>query len=134
MLNKVILIGNVGNMPEIRSTQDGKKIANFSIATSESWTDKTTSEKHKKTEWHKVVVLNQALVKIVADLVSKGTKLYIEGSVHTRKWQNKSGQDQYTTEIVLSAFNSQVRILSNNNQLNESPGDDVDSFDDEINF
>ena len=99
-LNKVTLIGNLGKDPEIRSTQAGKEIASFSIATSESWTDKSTGEKKEKTEWHNIAVFNEGLVRVVKQYVKKGSKLYIEGQLQTRKWQDKDGQDRYTTEIV----------------------------------
>lgn len=103
-LNKVMLIGNVGKDPEIRSTQDGKEIANFSIATSESWKDKNTGERKEKTEWHKIVIFNQNLAAVVRNYVRKGSKLYIEGQLQTRKWTDKDGVEKYSTEIVLQNF------------------------------
>ena len=112
-LNKVTLLGNVGREPEIRSTQDGKEIANFSLATSEGWKDKITGERREKTEWHRVVVFSQPLVNIIKSYVHKGSKLYIEGSLHTRKWTDQSGVEKYTTEIVLQNFNSVLLILDN---------------------
>lgn len=110
-VNKVILVGNVGQDPEIRTTQDGREIANFSIATSESWKDKSSGEKKEKTEWHRVVVFSQGLVGIVKNYVKKGTKLYVEGQLQTRKWSDSSGAEKYTTEIVLQNFNSTLQIL-----------------------
>lgn len=110
-INKVILVGNVGQDPEIRSTQDGREIANFSLATSESWKDKSTGEKRDKTEWHRVVIFSQGLVSVVKNYVKKGAKLYIEGSLQTRKWTDNSGVEKYTTEIVLQNFNSTLQIL-----------------------
>ena len=110
-VNKVILIGNVGKDPEIRRTQDGRPIANLTIATSESWRDKNSGEKKEKTEWHRVVVFNEGLCKVVEQYVKKGAKLYIEGQLQTRKWQNKEGQDQYSTEVVLQGFNGSLTML-----------------------
>ena len=110
-VNKVILIGNVGADPEIRRTQDGRPIANLRIATSESWRDKNSGEKREKTEWHRVVVFSEGLCKVVEQYVKKGAKLYIEGQLQTRKWQNKEGQDQYSTEVVLQGFNSVLTML-----------------------
>jgi single-strand DNA-binding protein len=110
-INKVILVGNVGQDPEIRSTQDGREIANLSIATSESWKDKNSGEKKEKTEWHRLVVFSSGLVGIVKNYVKKGSKLYIEGSLQTRKWTDKDGVEKYTTEIVLQNFNSTLQIL-----------------------
>ena len=110
-INKVILIGNLGQDPEIRSTQDGGEIASFSMATSESWKDKS-GEKKEKTEWHRVVIYSAGLVGIVKNYVEKGSKLYIEGSLQTRKWTDKNGVEKYTTEIVLQNFNSTLQILN----------------------
>jgi len=110
-VNKVILVGNVGQDPEIRTTQDGREIANLSIATSESWKDKTSGEKKEKTEWHRVVIFSQGLVGIVKNYVKKGSKLYIEGSLQTRKWTDNQGVEKYTTEIALQNFNSTMQLL-----------------------
>ena len=110
-VNKVILVGNVGKDPEIRRTQDGRPIANLTLATSESWRDKNTGEKKEKTEWHRVVVFNEGLCKVVEQYVKKGAKLYIEGQLQTRKWQNKEGVDQYSTEVVLQGFNGNLTML-----------------------
>jgi single-strand DNA-binding protein len=114
-VNKVILIGNVGKDPEIRRTQDGRPIANLSIATSESWRDKNSGEKKEKTEWHRVVVFNENLCKVIEQYVKKGAKLYIEGQLQTRKWQNKEGVDQYSTEVVLQGFNGTLTMLDGRN-------------------
>ena len=111
-INKVILIGNVGQEPEVRQTKDGKEIANFSLATSESWKDKN-GEKKELSEWHKISVLSQGLVSIVKQYVKKGSKLYIEGSLQTKKWTDNKGIERYTTEITLQNFNSTLQILSN---------------------
>lgn len=110
-VNKVILIGNVGKDPEIRATQNGQKICNFSIATSEAWTDKRTNERKEKTEWHRIVVFNEALCKIIERLVKKGSKVYIEGQLQTRKWTDQAGVEKYSTEVVLQGHNSILNVL-----------------------
>ena len=110
-VNKVILIGNLGADPEIRRTQDGRPIANLRVATSESWRDKTTGERKEKTEWHRVVVFNEGLCKIIEQYLKKGSKVYLEGALQTRKWQDKEGQDRYSTEVVLQGFNSSLTML-----------------------
>ncbi|MDI7863180.1 single-stranded DNA-binding protein [Rhizobiaceae bacterium n13] len=110
-VNKVILIGNVGADPEIRRTQDGRPIANLRIATSETWRDRNSGERREKTEWHTVVVFNEGLCKVVEQYVKKGAKLYIEGQLQTRKWQDQNGNDRYSTEIVLQGFNSTLTML-----------------------
>jgi single-strand DNA-binding protein len=111
-LNQVTLIGNVGKDPEIRSTQDGRSIANLTLATTNYWKDKATGERKDKTEWHRIVVFAEGLAETVKNYVKKGTKLYIQGSLQTRKWVDNSGATQYTTEIVLSNINSQMLLLS----------------------
>jgi single-strand DNA-binding protein len=110
-VNKVILIGNLGADPEIRRTQDGRPIANLRVATSDSWRDKTTGERKEKTEWHRVVIFNEGLCKIAEQYLKKGSKVYLEGALQTRKWQDKDGQDKYSTEVVLQGFNSQLTML-----------------------
>lgn len=110
-VNKVILIGNVGADPEIRRTQDGRPIANLRIATSETWRDRNSGERKEKTEWHTVVVFNEGLCKVIEQYVKKGAKLYIEGALQTRKWQDQTGNDRYSTEIVLQGFNSTLTML-----------------------
>jgi len=109
-INKVILVGNLGQDPEIRYTADGRPIANFSIATSESWKDKNSGEKREKTEWHRVVVFGK-LAEICGEYLSKGRQVYIEGKLQTRKWQGQDGQDRYTTEIVIDSFNGTMQML-----------------------
>jgi single-strand DNA-binding protein len=109
-LNKVQLIGNVGKDPEIRSLTSGDRVANFSVATSESWTDKRSGEKKERTEWHRVCVFNDGLVGVIEKYVRKGTKLFVEGQLQTRKWE-KDGREQYSTEIVLQKFNGTVLLL-----------------------
>lgn len=121
-INKVILIGNVGGDPEIRNTNDGREIASFSLATSESWKDKATGEKKDKTEWHRIVVFSQGLVGIVKNYVKKGSKLYIEGQLQTRKWTDNNGVDKYTTEVVMQNFNSTLQILDSTNRNNSGSG------------
>ena len=115
-VNKVILVGNLGADPEIRRTQDGRPIANFSVATSESWRDKNTGERREKTEWHRVVCFNEGLCKVIEQYVKKGSKVYVEGQLQTRKWQDQSGQDKYTTEVVLQGFNGNLTMLDSRNQ------------------
>jgi len=110
-VNKVILVGNLGKDPEIRRTQDGRPIANLSVATSESWRDKATGERKEKTEWHRVVIFNEGLCRIAEQYLKKGAKVYLEGSLQTRKWQDKDGNDKYSTEVVLQNFNSQLTML-----------------------
>ena len=110
-VNKVILIGNVGADPEIRRTQDGRPIANLRIATSETWRDRNSGERKEKTEWHTVVVFNEGLCKVIEQYVKKGAKLYIEGALQTRKWQDQQGQDRYSTEVVLQGFGSTLTML-----------------------
>lgn len=110
-VNKVILIGNLGADPEIRRTQDGRPIANLRIATSETWRDKTSGERKEKTEWHRVVIFNEGLCKIVEQYVKKGSKVYIEGALQTRKWTDKDGIEKYSTEVVLQGFNSSLTML-----------------------
>src|SRR6218665_1404652 len=110
-VNKVILVGNVGADPEIRRTQSGTPIANLRIATSETWRDRDSGERREKTEWHNVVVFNEALCKVVEQYVKKGAKLYVEGQLQTRKWQDQTGNDRYSTEIVLQGFNATLTML-----------------------
>jgi single-strand DNA-binding protein len=110
-VNKVILVGNLGADPEIRQTQDGRPIANLSIATSESWRDKGTGERKERTEWHRVVIFSEGLAKIAEQYLKKGAKVYVEGQLQTRKWTDQSGQDKYTTEVVLSGFNGTMTML-----------------------
>jgi single-strand DNA-binding protein len=110
-VNKVILVGNLGADPEIRRTQDGRPIANLRVATSESWKDKATGERKEKTEWHRVVIFNEGLCKIAEQYLKKGAKVYLEGSLQTRKWTDKENIERYSTEVVLQGFNSQLTML-----------------------
>ncbi len=110
-VNKVILIGNLGADPEIRRTQDGRPIANLRVATSESWRDKNTGERREKTEWHRVVIFNEGLCRIAEQYLKKGSKIYLEGALQTRKWTDKDGIEKYSTEVVLQGFNAQLTML-----------------------
>src|SRR5262245_8443729 len=142
-VNKVILIGNLGADPEIRHTQDGRPIANLRVATSDSWRDKTTGERREKTEWHHVVIFNEGLCKIVEQYLKKGSKVYLAGSLQTRKWQDKEGRDRYSTEVLLQGFNSKLTMLdtqggndaakASDSDLGAGPGKFGD-MDDEIPF
>src|SRR4051812_44553617 len=110
-VNKVILVGNLGRDPEIRSTQDGLRIANLSVATSESWRDKNSGERKEKTEWHRVVIFNENLVKVAEQYLRKGSKIYLEGSIQTRKWADQSGVEKFSTEVVLQKFRGELTML-----------------------
>jgi len=127
-VNKVILVGNVGRDPESRSFQNGGKVVNLSIATSESWKDKNTGEKREKTEWHRVAIFNEGLANIAERYVRKGAKIYIEGQLQTRKWQGQDGEDRYSTEIVLQGFNAVLTMLSDG-RGGDRGGDDRGSDD-----
>lgn len=110
-VNKVILVGNLGRDPEIRRTQDGRPIANLRVATTETWRDKNSGERREKTEWHSVVIFNEGLCKVAENYLKKGAKVYIEGQLQTRKWQDQSGADRYSTEVVLQGFNGNLTML-----------------------
>lgn len=110
-INKVILVGNLGKDPEMRTAQDGSKIASFSVATSEVWKDKVSGEKKDKTEWHRIVVFNPNLCDICEKYLHKGSKVYLEGQLQTRKWQDQSGNDRYTTEVILGRFRGELALL-----------------------
>jgi single-strand DNA-binding protein len=110
-VNKVILVGNLGRDPEIRSTQDGTRIANLSLATSESWRDKNSGERKERTEWHRVVIFNENLVKVAEQYLKKGSKIYIEGALQTRKWTDQAGVEKYSTEVVLQRFRGELTML-----------------------
>lgn len=114
-VNKVILVGNVGKDPEVRSFNNGGKVCNFSLATSESWKDKQTGERKEKTDWHNIAIFNEGLVGIVERYVKKGSKVYIEGALKTRKWQDRDGNDKYTTEVVLQGYNGNLTLLDSRN-------------------
>jgi len=122
-VNKVILVGNLGADPEIRSLQDGRPVCNLRLATSESWRDKNSGERKERTEWHRVVIFNEGLCRIAEQYLKKGAKVYIEGQIQTRKWQDQSGQDRYSTEIVLQGFNSTLTMLDSRNSGGGGGGD-----------
>jgi len=110
-VNKVILVGNLGADPEVRNLPSGGKVVNLSVATSESWRDKNSGERKERTEWHRVVIFSEGLVRVAEQYLRKGSKVYIEGQLQTRKWQDQSGQDKYSTEVVLQGFNSNLTML-----------------------
>src|SRR6267378_5826773 len=122
-VNKVILIGNLGADPEIRRTQDGRPIANLRVATSENWRDKASGERRERTEWHRVVIFSEGLAKIAEQYLKKGSKVYLEGSLQTKKWQDQSGQDKYTTEVVLQGFSAQLTMLDKAGERGGGGGD-----------
>jgi single-strand DNA-binding protein len=122
-INKVILVGNIGQEPQTRTMQSGQKVVSFSLATSDRWRDRQTGEQKEQTEWHRIVVFQPNLVDVVERMLQKGTKLYIEGSLRTRKWQNQQGTDQYTTEVTLNPFGGQMVILSGAKAMDASMGD-----------
>lgn len=125
-VNKVILVGNLGKDPEIRMTQEGVKIANFSLATSEQWRDKNTQERVARTEWHRVVVFNEKLAEVAEKYLRKGSKIYVEGQLQTRKWTDQTGQERYTTEVVVPRFRGEITMLDN--AKSQGGGDDYGSF------
>jgi single-strand DNA-binding protein len=121
-LNRVCLLGNVGSEPEVRQIQSGSSVANFSIATSEQWTDKHSGERKEKTEWHRVTVWNDKLVAVIEKYVHKGSRLYVEGKLQTRKWTDKDGQDRYSTEIVLQGFDGKLVMCGDSgNRAEQAP-------------
>ena len=127
-VNKAILLGNLGRDPEIRSMQSGAKMASFSIATSKRWKDRNTQEQKEKTSWHNVVAFGDGLVDIVEKYVKKGSKIYVEGEIQTRKWQDKDGNDRYSTEVILQGYNSNLTLLDsrNNPQMSSNNSDQMD--------
>src|SRR5689334_24608868 len=128
-VNKVILVGNLGRDPEIRSTNDGTRIANLNLATSESWRDRTSGERRERTEWHRVVIFNENLVTIAEKYLRKGSKIYVEGALQTRKWTDQQGQEKYSTEVVLQRFRGELTMLDGaggGRGGNESGGGDYD--------
>lgn len=122
-VNKVILVGNLGRDPEIRSTQDGTRVANLSVATSESWRDKASGERRERTEWHRVAIFNEKLVEIAEKYLRKGSKVYVEGALQTRKWTDQSGQEKYTTEVVLQRFRGELTMLDGRGGGGEAPAE-----------
>ena len=120
-INKVILVGNIGKDPEVRSLQNGDKVCNLSVATSESWKDKNSGERQERTEWHRVVIFNPHLADIAEKHLTKGRKVYVEGQLQTRKWTDQSGTEKYSTEIVLQRFRGDLQILDKGNEDSERP-------------
>ena len=149
-VNKVIIMGNLGKDPEIRNFPNGGRVCNFSVATSETWRDKNSGEKQERTQWHNISILSDPLVNIAERFLKKGSKVYLEGQLETRKWQDNSGSDRYSTEIVLRPYKGEITLIDNkadsnmtnepisNNQMDEikenSVSTNVDDFDDEIPF
>ena len=125
-VNKVILVGNLGKDPEVRRLNSGDQVVNFSVATSETWRDKNSGERKERTEWHNVVIFNENLGKVAEQYCKKGTKVYVEGQLQTRKWQDQSGADRYTTEVVLQRFRGELQLLDS-----RGGGADRESFPDE---
>ena len=121
-INKVTLVGNIGNEPEVKTFQNGNKVVNLSLATSERWKDKESGEMKTNTEWHKVVIFNPVLVDIAEKYVKKGSKIYLEGQLQTRKWQDSSGADKYTTEVVLQNYRGELLLLDRTNDSNSYKG------------
>ena len=132
-VNKVILLGNLGRDPEIRSMQSGSKMASFSIATSKRWKDKATQEQRDKTSWHNIVVFGDGLVDIVEKYVKKGSKIYVEGELQTRKWQDTDGNDKYTTEVILQGYNSNLTLLDSKGAINSNTSNSSISAEDNNN-
>ena len=127
-LNKVMIIGNLGADPEVRTFQNGNKVCNLKIATSENWRDKNTGERREKTEWHSVSVFSEGLVKVCEQYLKKGSKVFVEGSLQTRKWQDQSGADRYSTEVVLQGFGGTLTMLDGRNNSNEEFNKSPDTF------
>lgn len=126
-LNRAMIIGNVGNDPKVSRTQDGRPIVNMSVATSETWKDKGTGDRREKTSWHNVVIFNEGLAKVAEDYVRKGSKVYVEGSMQTREWEDQSGAKRYTTEIVLQAFDGKLVLLDGKRDGDERPSSRADT-------
>lgn len=151
-VNKVILVGNLGADPEIRHTQDGSPICSLNLATSESWRDRNTGDRRERTEWHRIVIFHEGLCKLAEQYLRKGSKVYVEGQLLTRKWQDQSGRDRYSTEVVLQRYNSVLTMLDSRRDDGDTPHGDggakkfreddgganrqnrEDSFDDDIPF
>ncbi|HSY88827.1 MAG TPA: single-stranded DNA-binding protein [Verrucomicrobiae bacterium] len=127
-VNKVILVGNLGRDPEVRSTQDGLKIVNLSLATSESWRDKNSGERRERTEWHRVVIFNEKLGEVAEKFLKKGSKIYVEGALQTRKWTDQGGQERYSTEVVLQRFRGELTMLDGKGGGGAGGGDMGEGF------
>lgn len=133
-VNKVILVGNVGKDPEVRRMTSGDPVVTLSIATSETWKDKATLERKEKTEWHRVVIFNEHIAKVAEQYVKKGSKVYIEGSLQTRKWTDKDGAEKYSTEIIIQKFKGELVLLNKVEGDDTAPASAGNNFDDEIPF
>ena len=129
-VNKVIIIGNLGQDPEVRSFPSGGKVCNFSVATSENWKDRNTGERREKTEWHRVSITSEPLVRVAEQYLRKGSKVYLEGQLETRKWQDQSGADRYTTEVVLRQFRGELTLLGGRDGAARSGGEERGGYDD----
>ena len=130
-VNKVILIGNLGRDPEVRTFQNGGKVCNFSIATSETWKDRNSGERQERTNWHNIAIFNENLAQIAEQYLRKGSKVYVEGQLETRKWQDQAGNDRYTTEVVLRNFRGELTLLDGRSENNNSNFSETASIDDE---
>ena len=131
-VNKVILVGNLGRDPEVRHTQDGNPVVNLSLATSENWKDRSTGERRERTEWHRIVIFNENLARVAEQYLRKGSKIYVEGQLQTRKWQDQAGQDRYSTEVVLGRFRGELNMLDSRGGGASAEGggmDESSSFD-----
>ena len=126
-LNKVTLIGNIGRDPEVRSFQNGSKVCNLSLATSERWKDKETNEPKEKTEWHRIVIFNDKLVEIIEKYIHKGSKVYVEGQLETRKWTDSSGIEKYSTEVVLRPYRGEIIFLDSKSEVDESSSNEIEN-------
>ena len=130
-VNKVILIGNLGRDPEVRTFQNGGKVCNFSIATSETWKDRNSGERQERTNWHNIAIFNENLAQIAEQYLRKGSKVYVEGQLETRKWQDQAGNDRYTTEVVLRNFRGELTLLDGRSENNNSNFSETASLDDQ---
>ncbi|MEM7191906.1 MAG: single-stranded DNA-binding protein [Pseudomonadota bacterium] len=128
-VNKVILIGNLGADPEVRHTQDGRPIVNLRLATTDSWRDKSSGERREKTEWHRIVIFSEGLARVAEQYLRKGSKIYVEGALQTRKWEDRDGQERYTTEVVLQGFGSTLTMLDGRQQSGGGMSDEGGSGD-----
>lgn len=133
-VNKVVLLGNLGNDPEIRAMQTGKEVVTLSVATSENWKDKQTGERKSKTEWHKVVVFNEGLINVCKNYLKKGSKVYIEGQLETRKWQGQDGKDNYSTEVILRPYRGEIVMLDSKSDATPQETPQQTEIEDQIPF
>ena len=131
-VNKVILLGNLGRDPEVRNFPNGGKVANFSIATSETWKDRNTGERRERTEWHNISITNEALVRVAEQYLKKGSKVYVEGQLETRKWQDQAGNDRYTTEVVLRPYRGELTMLDSRSSSSDLEGSDYSQLENKV--